>query len=161
MSYRRYNQIKKYLHYCNEASAETDRRHPEYDKLYKIRFLLDELKVKFTTEFSPNQDISVDECMIPFRGRWSGRCYDSSKPIKWGVKVWMACCATTGYAYNLDVYSGRDRDFDVLSTVGNSAAVVLKLVQRLWGKGYHIYTDRYYTSPYLLDWLRRLDLSGT
>jgi hypothetical protein len=161
MSYRRYNQIKKYLHTCDEALAQKDRTHPEYDKLYKIRFLVSELKEKFMHEFSPAQDISVDECMIPFCARWSGRCYDSSKPIKWGVKVWMACCANTGYAYNLDVFSGRDRDFDVLSTVGNSAAVVLKLVQSLWSKGYHIYTDRYYTSPSLLHWLRRLDLSGT
>ena len=99
--------------------------------------------------------------MIPYRGRWSGKCYDSSKPIKWGVKVWMACDATNGYLFNFDVYSGRDSDFEVLSTVNNSSAVVLKLIQSLWGKGYHVYCDRYYTSPQLLHCLKLLDTCCT
>ena len=161
MSYRRYNKVKKYLHYCDEEKAITNRDHPDYDRLYKVRFLLDKLKDKFRGAFSISQDVSVDECMIPFRGRWSGKSYDASKPIKWGVKVWMACCAKTGYAHNLDVYCGKDADFADLTSINNSAAVVVKLVQDLWGKGYHIYTDRYYTSPYMLHWLRRLDLSAT
>ena len=141
--------------------AITDRMHPEYDKLCKVRWLVNHLKKTFQSQFSPAEDISVDECMIPFRGRWSAKCYDSSKPIKWGVKVWMACCASSGYAFNLDVYCGKDADFANLLTVNNSAAVVLKLVQQLWSKGYHIYTDRYYRSPALLHWLRMLGLSGT
>ena len=161
LSFRRFNQIKKYLHYCNEETSITDRTHADYDKLYKVRLLVDTLKKKFQSEFSPSNDISVDECMIPFRGRWGSRAYDASKPIKWGVKVWMACCATSGYAYNLDIYCGKDKDFVDLSNVNTSAAVVIKLVQRLWDKGYHIYTDRYYTSPYLLHWLRSVGLSGT
>lgn len=161
MSYNRFCQIKKYLHYCDEEIAVNDRKHPDYDKLYKIRFLLDNLSPKFAAEYIPDQDVSVDECMIPFRGRWSGKCYDKSKPIRWGVKTWMLCCGTTGYAYNLDVYCGRDQDFDDLSTVNNSAAIVIKLCQSLWGKGYHVLTDRFYTSPNLLHWLRQLGLSGT
>ncbi|XP_067950472.1 piggyBac transposable element-derived protein 4-like [Watersipora subatra] len=161
MSLRRYDQIKRYLHYCNEETSIQDRSHPEYDRLYKIRFLINHMRERFTAEYSPSQDLSVDECMIPFRGRWSGKCYDSSKPIKWGVKVWMACCASSGYALNLDVYSGKDRDFEDLTTEKNSAAVVLKLVQSYWGRGYHVVTDRYYTSPYLLHWLRELQMSGT
>lgn len=76
-------------------------------------------------------------------------------------KVWMACCGKTGYTFNIDVYSGRDKYFDNFSSVNNSAIVVLKLVQRLWVKGYHIYTDKYYSSLSLLHWLRRLGLSGT
>ena len=55
----------------------------------------------------------------------------------------------------------KDSDFEELTTVNNSAAVVIKLLQDFWGKGYHVYTDRYYTSTYLLHGLRRLDLSGT
>ena len=160
MSYNRYNQIKRYLHYCDDTTSITDRQDPNYDRLYKIRFLLDSLKAKFSSLYSPNEDVSVDECMIPYRGRWSGKCYDSSKPIKWGVKVWMACDATNGYLFNFDVYSGRDSDFEVLSTVNNSSAVVLKLIQSLWGKGYHVYCDRYYTSLQLLHCLKLQDTAA-
>ena len=84
MSFRRYNRLKKYLHYCNEEVAITDRMHPEHDKLYKVRWLVDYIKKTFQSEFSTAEDISVDECMIPFRGRWSAKGYDSYKPIKWG-----------------------------------------------------------------------------
>ena len=34
--------------------------------------------------------------------------------------------------------------------LNNSSAVVLKFIQSSWGKGYHLYCDRYYTSPQLL-----------
>lgn len=161
LSFRRYNQIKRYLHYCDDSVAILDREHPEYDKLHKVRMLIDYLKAKFIALYCPHEEVSVDECMIPYVGRWSGKCYDSSKPIKWGIKVWMACDAKSGYAFNLDVYCGTDKDFVDLNSVNKSAAVVLKLVQSLWDKGYHIFTDRYYTSPNLLHWLRRLNLSGT
>ena len=49
----------------------------------------------------------------------------------------------------------------ILSTMKVSAAVVLKLLQKLWTHGHHIYTDRYYTSPYLLYWLHKVDLLCT
>lgn len=161
MSWNRFNQIKRYLHYCDETTAITDRTVANYDRLYKVRFLLNAMKAKCMALYSPSEDISVDECMIPYRGRWSGKMYDSSKPIKWGVKVWMACDAANGYLYNFDVYSGRDRDFDNLANVNMTTAVVLKLAESLWNRGYHIYTDRYYTSPQLLYLLGKLGLSGS
>lgn len=161
MSYRRYCQIKRYLHYCDESACITDRRHPQYDKLYKVRFVYEHLKKVFIDYYQPGADISVDECMIPFTGRWGPKAYDKSKPIRWGVKVYMACCADSAYAFSLDIYSGRDADFDDLNTVNKVAAVVVKLVQELWGEGYHIFTDRFYTAPLLFHWLRSLDLSAT
>jgi hypothetical protein len=116
---------------------------------------------KFRSLYTPYENLSLDERMIPYRGRWSGKVYDQSKPIRWGVKVWMVCCAKTAYAYNLDVYCGRDQDFDHLATVNKSAAVVLKLLELLWNQGYYVFTDRHYTSPNLLHWLRLVELSGT
>lgn len=161
MTYRRYNQIKRYLHYCDEETAITNRTHPEYDVLYKVRSLYNHIKQTFAKHYQPHEDISVDECMIPFNGRWGKKQYDRSKPIRWGIKVYMACDASNGYAHNIDIYTGKDPDFAELSSVNIAAAVVMKLVQDLWGQGYHIYTDRFYTSPLLLHWLRMLDLTGT
>ena len=36
----------------------------------------------------------------------------------------------------------------------------LKLAKELYGQRYHLYFDRFYTSPHLLHWLRLVDLSG-
>lgn len=87
--------------------------------------------------------------------------YDAAKPIKWSIKVWMACCSKSAYAHNLEMYYGRDADFKDLSTVNNAAVVVLKLLQEFWEKWYYVYTDQYYASLNLLHWLHRLELSGT
>lgn len=69
ISYRSYNQITKYWHHCDEATSIPSRVHPDYDKLYRVRLLIDTLKAKFSNEFSPSEYIAVDECIIPFRGR--------------------------------------------------------------------------------------------
>ena len=55
--------------------------------------------------------------------------------------------------YNLLV--GKDDSLDT-STVGMTHAVVVKLLEGLEGRGHHVYTDNFYTSPALFGDLRRL-----
>ena len=38
------------------------------DKLYKVRPLLDMLSEKFASAYYPDQNLSLDESMIPWRG---------------------------------------------------------------------------------------------
>ena len=45
------------------------------------------------------------------------------------MKVWMACDAMSGYAYNLDAYFGTEKKFVEPNTVNKLLAVVLKLSQ--------------------------------
>ena len=131
-----------------------------HDKLYKVRFLTDHLGKRFAEEFTPHQQVAVDECMIPFRGRLSFKQYHKDKPTKWGIKVWMLADSQTGYNYSFDVYTGKDADLDTMQNICKVSGVVLKLAKSLFGKGYTIFFDRFYTSPNLLYWLRRVDLSG-
>ena len=65
-----------------------------------------------------------------------------------------------GYNYSFDVYHGKDADLDTTQNIGKISGVVLMLAKSLFGKGYTIFFDRFYTSPNLLYWLRRVDLSG-
>ena len=39
MSWDRYNQMKWYRHYCDDAEAATDRNHPDDDGIYKVQLL--------------------------------------------------------------------------------------------------------------------------
>ena len=155
----RYHQITKFLHYCDESDVPA-RDEPMHDKLYKVRFITDHLGKRFAEEFTPHQQVAVDECMIPFRGRLSFKQYHKDKPTKWGIKVWMLADSQTGYNYSFDVYTGKDADLDTMQNIGKVSGVVLKLAKSLFGKGYTIFFDRFYTSPNLLYWLRRVDLSG-
>ena len=53
-----------------------------------------------------------------------------------------------------NIILGKDDSLD--SSNGVTHAVVLKLLEGLEGRGHHVYTDNYYTSPTLYEDLRRL-----
>ena len=59
--------------------------------------------------------------------------------------------------YSFDMYVGRDQHLDDLQRIGKVSGIILKLTKGLYGQGYHLYFDRFYTSPNLL---RLVDLSG-
>ena len=71
----------------------TTTRHTEvagqHDKLKKIWWYLDYLDKKFTYNFIPNENVTIDESMIKFKGRLSFRQYlhVPAKPTKWRVKA--------------------------------------------------------------------------
>ena len=87
--------------------------------------------------------------------------YMPKKPTKWGIKTWTVADASNGYIWNLSVYTGwhvtcyishhvwpfigKDRNSDPEKGLAHN--VVVNLVSGLEGKGYHIYTDNFYSSP--------------
>ena len=75
-------------------------------KIYKIQMLLDLLLHKFQEHFYPFQDLSADETMVGFRGRFGSTQYTPYKPIKWGIKAFTLVDAKTGYMLNILVYTG-------------------------------------------------------
>jgi len=57
--------------------------------------------------YNPGPNVTVDEQLMPFRGRCPFRQYISSKPVKYGIMIWAACDAISSYAWNLQVYTGK------------------------------------------------------
>jgi hypothetical protein len=83
MPVRRYEKINQYLH-----ANGSGRANPQ-DKLFKVRPLLDSVSDRCLTVYQPKKNQSIDEGMIAYKGRFSAKQYIPSKPIKWGIKVWM------------------------------------------------------------------------
>ncbi|XP_042164312.1 uncharacterized protein LOC112226371, partial [Oncorhynchus tshawytscha] len=48
--------------------------------------------------------VTVDEQLVPFRGRSPFWQYMSSKPAKYGIKIWVA---QSSYAWKMPVYTGK------------------------------------------------------
>lgn len=48
--------------------------------------------------------------MIPFKGRLGMKQYMKYKPMKFGIKVWVAADAVTTYCYNFEVYVGKNAE---------------------------------------------------
>ena len=71
--------------------------HPQYCHLFKVKKLLDLIQPLFDKEYDMHQQCTIDETMIPFKGRLGFKQNLKEKPTKWGVKVWVLADATNGY----------------------------------------------------------------
>ena len=60
-----------------------------------------------TTDVHPGPEVTVDERLVPFRGRCPFKQYIRSKQGKYGIKIWAACDARSSYAWNMQVYTGK------------------------------------------------------
>lgn len=77
------------------------------DKLAAIRDVWNLWVERLPLVYNPGPDVTVDECLIPFRGQCAFKQYMPSKPAKYGIKIWAACDSRTSYAWNMQVYTGK------------------------------------------------------
>nr|CAH7740636.1 unnamed protein product [Callosobruchus chinensis] len=84
-SLKRFLKITRYLHINNNEKMPQPGT-PSFDKLYKLRPLIDHLTSVFQTAFTPYRHLSVDESMCAFKGRTTLKQYMPMKPIKRGFK---------------------------------------------------------------------------
>ena len=68
MSGRRFELLMKYIH-LNDSKKQPPRGSDDYDKLYKVRPLLDLVVSAFKNSYTPQQSLSIDESIIGFKGR--------------------------------------------------------------------------------------------
>lgn len=91
------------LRYAPVADRISQKGQPGYDKIGKVRPIIDELQNRFQEMYQPNCEIAVDEAMIKFQGRSSMKQYMPLKPIKRGIKVWMLGDSKNGYVCRFKV----------------------------------------------------------
>ncbi|KDR16794.1 PiggyBac transposable element-derived protein 3 [Zootermopsis nevadensis] len=85
MSRNHFEWFLGHLH-VNYNSDQPPRNDQNYDKLYKIRPLLEMLSTTFKDYYKPSKVQSIDESMIRFKGSSSLRQFLSQNPIKRGVR---------------------------------------------------------------------------
>ena len=139
-----FEQIFQFLHLVNNAEQATS---TTPDKLFKIRPLANLLLASCQSNYVPKQAVTIDEVMIPLKGRLSFKQYMKDKPTKLGIKLFVLSDASYGYVYRLQIYAGKSMDHTV--EVGLSSRVVLELMEGLEDHGFELYTDNYYTSAQL------------
>ena len=65
--------------------------------------LLDSVVESIKSEYRPSKNVSIDEAMIPFKGRLSLKQYMPLKLVKRGIKVWECADLSNGFVCNLEV----------------------------------------------------------
>lgn len=133
--------------------------------LYKASMSRDRFKTLNTnlkTNYYPDENITVDEQLFPFRGRTQFTQYIPSKPAKYGINVFWLCNSLNGYPLNGIVYTGKpSADSPRQTNVGEN--VVLSLIEPYKHSGRNVTTDNFFTSLSLANNLRigGLSLVGT
>ena len=82
MTRNRFEELMENIHI-----ADNDNLAPN-DRMAKVCPLFTALNSKFITHFPRQQDLSVDDSVVPYYGRHSAKQYIRGKPIHFGYKVW-------------------------------------------------------------------------
>ena len=72
----RFHLLLKFFHFADNSKFDPDQHHK---KLYKIQPILDYLNSKFSSVYTPEQNICVDESLLLWRGRLGWIQYIPSK----------------------------------------------------------------------------------
>ncbi len=141
----RYLEISRHLHFVSNSTL-APRTDPNYDRIGKVRPLLNYLCGKFKSLYNPGKEVAVDEAMIKFQGRSSLKQYMPKKPIRRGMKVWVLGDSSNGYFCRLDVYTGKKDQTEH----GLGASVVKELTKDFHNTWRYIFFDNFFTSYRLL-----------
>lgn len=157
------NRFLSLLH-CLRFDNATDRaQRKETDKLAAISYIFNRFVSNCQRVYNISQYATVDEMLVPFRGRSFLMIYMPNKPAKYGLKIMCLCDAENGYFYNGYVYCGKGSDGENLSDVEKKLLVptqaVLRLSQPLYHSNKNITCDNWFTSIQLIDALKQRGLT--
>lgn len=100
MSLKTFQVISRVIRFDDRETRQGRR---ERDKLAAIRNVWDKWVQQLPLLYNPGPHVTVDECLVAFRGRCPFRQYIPSKPDKYGIKIWAACDAQSSYTWNMQV----------------------------------------------------------
>ena len=128
---------------------DTRRLRQQRDPLAPISDILKVHSANLLRYFVPGATLTVDEQLIPFRGRCSFIQYIPSKPAKYGLKLFWICDSETYYPLKNIVYCGKMSRIPTILGEGQGHQVVMELSLPFQGKGRNITMDNFFTDASL------------
>lgn len=142
MSLKRFRFLSRCIRFDNIHTREERKAQ---DNLAAIRTILDMFVSNCNSYYAPSENVTLDEMLVPYRGRCRFRMYIPNKPAKYGIKIFILACSKTYYVKHLEVYAGAQPDGPY--KVSNKADdVVLRLVDPVKGSGRNLTVDNWFTS---------------
>ena len=72
---------------ASDRQTEPTRGHPDYDRLFKVRPIIDHVAKTFLERYTLGREVAVDEAMVAYTGKLSFQQWIPNNPIKCGM-----CC---------------------------------------------------------------------
>ena len=147
----------------SSQSSRSERYHSKKnDKLIYIRDFFEAFRQKAKLFYKPSTNLTVDEQLVPFRGRVNFKQYIPMKPSKYGIKIFLLCDSFTYYVYNADIYLGKNYNNESnAKNIGENT--VMRLMEGFDLPGLNITMDNFFTSISLAKRLleKNITLVGT
>lgn len=159
MSYNRFLFILSKIRFDDK---ETRVERQKSDKLAAVRKIFTEFVYNCKRNYCHSEFLTIDEMLVPFRGRCSFIQYIPSKPAKYGLKLFALCDAKMYYTSNIEIYCGQQPDGPY--KVSNSPHdIVIRLLEHVERKNRNVTCDNWYTScPLAMELLQKnITLVGT
>lgn len=141
------------LRFSRFDDAATRKERMEIDKLAPISEFWHLFLARLQICYIPGGSMTVDEQLIPTRGRCKFRQYMPKKPAKYGIKVFLCCDSDTAYPLKGEVYVGRQPGAANLANKYDTKELAKRLVTPWINKGRSVTTDNYFTSVELAEYL--------
>lgn len=148
ISRNRFESLRNNLHIVDINNNNSN------DKLWKVRPIIHSFE-KRCEELSIEENLCIDESIIPFKGKLVIKQYIKGKPNPWGVKVFMLCGAS-GIIYRSLVYQGSTTlPAHLQEQYTPTNGLVMHLAERIVKhRGHKLFCDNYFTSLQVLQELR-------
>ncbi|KAL3220246.1 hypothetical protein MRX96_030065 [Rhipicephalus microplus] len=155
----RFEKLKHNIHFVDNSTLGPNDASGR-DRLAKVRPLIDIINEQLSL-VPLEEHLSIDEQIIPFKGRSSLKQYCLKKPKKWGYKVFVLS-GVSGFSYKLEVYTGQENSAQRRSgepDCGASGNVVVRLCRTVPRGVYHkVYFDNYFNCPSLQVYLEKVSV---
>jgi len=151
------NHFKLLLRFCRFGYKVTREQRRATDTLATFHDVWTMFVAQLRKFYIPGTDLTVDEQLVPFRGRCPLRQYIPSKPAKYGVNVWWCCDGATSYPLNAEVYIGKQPAQE--RELNQGERIVTTMVSPRYSSGRNVVGDNFFTSVALVEELLQQGLT--
>jgi hypothetical protein len=103
---------------------------------------------KFSSFYTPEQDIAIDESLVKFLGKLSFVESNPSKRARFGLKYYNMFGSSSGYCQQFRLYTGKKVGDSELPS-HEAVVMEMELMAPYLSKGYTLYVDNCYSSSTL------------
>ncbi|XP_008189593.1 piggyBac transposable element-derived protein 3-like [Acyrthosiphon pisum] len=142
MTKNRFFSLRQHIHLINNLDIPRNNK----DKFVKVRPIFDTLNIR-CQQLPVERNLSVDEQIVPFKGKLSVKQYMKGKPNPWGIKIFLLC-GESGIVYNMILYQGMSTNIneELQKNFGLGGAIVVCLTQNISENRHFLYFDNFFSS---------------
>ena len=152
MPRNRFEEILRYSHLADNAKLTTNNKSAKVCPFFNL------MNQRFLNAFQFDEQLCVDETMIPYFGNLSTKQYIKGKPVKFEYEVW--CLNTNnGYLIQCDPYSGKGHYNPKLDLGGSVAIKLIRQLLRYFK--FNVTFENLFASLNLLKMFAENEIGGT